>query len=158
MNFDDLVKQSFDYDPVTGDVSWKIGNKRVKAGHVLRTMDDLGYYKVYLNKKRIQVHRLAWFLHYGYWAGIIDHINRCKTDNRINNLREVSRRENAENKDLKRSDSKQKYTGIEELPSGKFRARIVVQGKRKSLGTYKTAEEAHEAFINAKQTFHLYSK
>jgi hypothetical protein len=152
------IKEYFSYDPITGEVTWKKQKGTAKAGQICNTKHSTGYYTVIFKKHRLMVHRIAWILHYGTDPSIIDHINRIKNDNRISNLREVTKQENAENKDCKRKDSKQLYTGIEELPSGKFRARIVIKGKRKSLGTYKTAEEAHKVFLEYKETFHLYSK
>ena len=43
-------------------------------------------------------HRVAWALHYGEWpASFIDHINHIRDDNRIHNLRVVTRAENNSN-------------------------------------------------------------
>jgi len=46
----------------------------------------------------IKMHRAAWALFYGRWPTEIDHLNGNKTDNRIENLREVSRGENDQNR------------------------------------------------------------
>ena len=47
---------------------------------------------------RIAIHRAAWALYHGRWPSEIDHLNGIKTDNRLCNLREVSGRENLQNR------------------------------------------------------------
>ena len=62
------------------------------------SFDKDGYLIIKIKGKQFKAHRLAWFLYYGYFPNNeIDHINRIRTDNRICNLREVSRQENIKN-------------------------------------------------------------
>ena len=75
----------------------------------------------------------------------IDHINGNKLDNRRSNLRIVTRAQNMHNTP-KRSHSKQKYKGIQILPSGRFRARIK---SGEHIGVFETPEEAFEAYKKA---------
>ena len=57
-----------------------------------------GYRYVFINKKYQAEHRLVWLYHYGYLPeNDIDHVNRVKDDNRVENLREVSRSCNVRN-------------------------------------------------------------
>ena len=54
-----------------------------------------GYRKTIFNGRRVPVHHLVWFKHYGEWpSGELDHINRDRQDNRIENLRLASRMDN----------------------------------------------------------------
>lgn len=95
-------------------------------------------------------HRLAFFLMTGRWPTIIDHINRCKYDNRWSNLREVTASENAKNTVACKSP---------ELPVGvrkdrnKWRASISVDGKNRHIGNFNTMQEAVEARARAETIY-----
>lgn len=61
-----------------------------------------GYLVLKIKGKRFLAHRIAWLLHYGdFPKAELDHINRDKLDNRIENLRESNRTEQNRNKDFK---------------------------------------------------------
>jgi len=75
-------------------------------GDIVGTINGEGYLQVMINLKTYQVHRLVWLYHHGYTPeGMMDHINRIRTDNRIENLREVSRSCNMRNRKQQRSSS-----------------------------------------------------
>ena len=60
--------------------------------------DKDGYLIIKVKRKQFKAHRLIWFLFRGEFPdGEIDHINRVRTDNRIENLRVVTRQENVDN-------------------------------------------------------------
>ena len=72
----------------------------------------------------------------------VDHINKCKTDNRLCNLRIVSPSDSATNMP-KRSDNTSGYVGVSCGRNHKgYRAYITVGKKRIELGTFPTIEEA----------------
>ena len=94
------------------------------------------------------MHRLAWFFVYKEMPNqLIDHINGIRSDNRIENLRVVTFFENAQN--LKaHKDNKSKLKGAYWNEQNKnWRSSICVNGKVMNLGSYKTAEEAHCAYV-----------
>ena len=79
---------------------------RYEQGKIIRTdrrnsngsYDKDGYLIYKIKGKQIKAHRLAWFLCNGYMPkGELDHINRNRTDNRIENLREADRKIQAHN-------------------------------------------------------------
>ena len=66
------------------------------------SIDKDGYLIIKVKGKQFKAHRIAWFLYYGYFPkSELDHINRNKLDNRIENLRESNRIEQNRNKDKK---------------------------------------------------------
>lgn len=74
-----------------------------------------------------------------------DHKNNNGFDNRRSNLRFAAWTSNSQNM-KKKSDSKQPYKGIQQLPSGRWSARITINKKTEHIGTFDTPEEAHEAY------------
>lgn len=111
------------------------GRQQAVAGHVGAD----GYRRICLNNTMYLAGRLAWFLTHGHHPeGVIDHINGMRDDNRISNLRDVTRAVNNRNMKIHRDG---RYPGV--IPSGKkWMARIYQKGKHRHLGTFNTVEEA----------------
>ena len=63
---------------------------KMRTGHI----KDSGYESVKIDGREYYVHHLVWFYYHKRWPIEIDHIDRCKINNRIENLREVTRKEN----------------------------------------------------------------
>ena len=79
------------YNPDTGEFTRDGG----KAG----TLKNNGYLAIWYKQKMWTAHKLAWYLFYGEKAsGQVDHIDHDRLNNRIQNLREVSHKENNKNK------------------------------------------------------------
>ena len=98
------IKRHLSYDPKTGEITRDDRPPKFKGSH-----DKDGYLKIRINNVLYSAHRLAWFLYYGEWPeSEMDHINRCRTDNRIANLRVVDRITNVRNSDVKPN----KKTGV----------------------------------------------
>lgn len=86
----------------------------------------------------------------------VDHIDGNKSNNRIDNLRPASVSQNAWNS-KKRVNNTSGYKGVSFNAPGRERpwmASIGVNGKRKTIGRYETAEEAHQAYCAAAQALH----
>ena len=88
-----------------------------KDGTITRTdrknsngsLDKDGYLILKVKQKQFKAHRVAWLLNYGdFPKSELDHINRDRTDNRIENLRECTRRVQV----LNRSIPPNKDTGV----------------------------------------------
>jgi hypothetical protein len=85
---------------------------------------------------------------------VVHHINENKKDNRIENLREATRGDNARNKS-KQKNNTTGYIGVSfRKDSNKFRAVIAVNNKSIQLGSYLTAYEAALAYNEAAKRFH----
>ena len=100
MNKDDILaylRERYTYDAETGAIRHK-GRDRALKG----TVSKKGYHRISIrigkDLTRVLMHRAAWALYYGRWPSEIDHLNGIKTDNRIENLREVSHGENDQNR------------------------------------------------------------
>ena len=75
---------------------------------------------------------------------VVNHKNFIKTDNRLENLEIITTRENTNKKHIK---SISKYVGIHwHKKNKKWIARIVVDRKRKYLGSFKKEYDAHLAY------------
>ena len=71
----------------------KKGKEKILKGHP----DKDGYLSIEISKKRLRIHRLVIFAFTEISDKEVDHINRVRTDNRLDNLRYVSRYENSLN-------------------------------------------------------------
>lgn len=80
----------------------------------------------------------------------IDHINRNKLDNRKSNLRICNRSINMQNRGVNKNNTSG-YKGIYINKSGKYVAHCQINKTRKSLGAYKTLEEALEVLNKFKE-------
>lgn len=103
-----------------------------------------GYWLVRYPGGRIRRSRLVWEMHHGpIPEGLeVDHINQQRDDDRIENLRLLTRSENGANR---RPYAKSGFAGVRKMGL-KWEARITIDKKYHSLGTFPTPEEAHEAF------------
>lgn len=96
-------------DPETGHLYWRENRRRVRAGDQAGFSLLNGYWGVKVNQKQYPLHRVMWLLVHGAWPkDEIDHINRNPSDNRIANLRQATRADNACN----RRRSKNNTSGV----------------------------------------------
>ena len=94
-------------------------------------------------KKKFAAHRVAWALHHGAWPEEeIDHINGNRLDNRIENLRSVTKKENALNKRIRPSNTSG-VTGVHYFTrKGKWTAYINIGGRRINTGYFVNKSDA----------------
>lgn len=83
--------------------------KRTGKAKILKPWLDNGYYVVQIGNKRRSIHTLVWDLFgNGQRNGmkiVVDHINECKTDNRIENLQLLSTSQNVKKSFMMRNAS-----------------------------------------------------
>ena len=157
----EFLKECFAYNPDTGSLLWRSRPKKhfgsIRAqrltntkmvgrevGHVYKTR-TIG--RVYRSTKiggiRRDVHRIIWVIVHGVWPENIDHINGDGLDNRIVNIREVTKSENSKNTKI-HSRNTTGQSGVCRSWN-KWRARINVDGIPMELGVYETLNGAVEA-------------
>jgi hypothetical protein len=121
---------------------WKTWNIRYAGNPALNCINGTGYKAGTIKGLRVPAHRVIWAMTFGAWpTEDIDHINGVRSDNRISNLRSVSRLENSKNRVAQ--ESKSKIPGVMWVErKKKWRARITVNGKRVDLGLHSTLDEA----------------
>jgi hypothetical protein len=114
------------------------------------------YVTIKVDAKRYLAHRLAWLYVHGEWPSRhLDHIDGDPSNNRIANLRDVSRSINMQNQLRARGDSLTGLLGVcKDTRKPWFYARITVHGKQINLGCFRTADAAHEAYLTAKRRLH----
>lgn len=149
------LKELLSYDPGTGEFTWNVTNGRCVAGTTAGTVGSSGYRQIMLGHRSYLAHRLVWLWLYGDWPkSEIDHINRCKTDNRIQNLRDASASQNACNHHSGK-DITSGYAGaFWDQQRQKYRVRIQLDGQRREFRSYSDAEQAHEAYKIAVNQMH----
>lgn len=109
-----------------------------------------------INGRSYLAHRLAWLFVHGQWPDAeIDHKNGDRTDNRLCNLRCVTRQHNLMNQRRPRSNNTTGYLGVcVDRERGAFQARVQVSGRAHHLGRFDTPEAAHAAYVAAKRRMH----
>lgn len=115
-----------------------------RAGYV---RED-GYDVINLDGIPRYVHRLIFEMHNGYCPDIVDHVDRDKSNNRIENLREVTKSQNAINSDSSRGFSK--FRGVSPY-RGKFRATITKDGKQYSVSGFDNEHDAYIEYCNMRK-------
>lgn len=161
-----FLRSVLSYSPSTGLLTWKVDRKSGKYGNCFSARagqiagavkEDEGvrfYRHICVASHRISAHRVCWALHFGEWpSGVIDHIDGDGTNNRIENLRVCSGAENMKNRRLN-SNSKSGFKGVHRFSDGVWRARISVDGRKRSLGLFSHPEEAAVAYDKAAQSLH----
>lgn len=143
------LKEILDYGPQTGKFKWKSPkSNRVKIGDEAGCIINNKYKVIHLNKKNYYTHRLAWLYVYGSWPkNHIDHINGNTDDNRIENLRDVTHRQNNGNKKIHINGGRLVGATYNKIRK-KWQARIKFKQIVKHIGYYNTDIEAHNAYMN----------
>ena len=133
----DELKKIFKYDSDTGmfeRVSKRCGTR---IGAYVGNVMPCGYLRIKVDGKLYLAHRLAWlYVHGKFPDAEIDHINGIRLDNKIINLRDVSKNENLINKRIY-ANSSSGITGVNwHKQHRKWSVVISINGERKHLGLF----------------------
>lgn len=155
----EALKLVLKYDPNTGNFYWlKTVNSNAIKGQLAGYNPEFNYRILWYNNKKYRQHILAFLFMTGKFpTKQIDHKNRIKSDNRWDNLREVTQSQNTINSIKYKKNATSKHKGVD-FDRNKYRARIYKDGKSINLGRYDTEEEAAIVYNNkAKELFGNYA-
>lgn len=146
------ARKLFRYDTDTGNLHWQaFANPahpgQAKIGDVVGGDDGHGYRMCALLGHKFKVHQVVWLLHHGELPSLpVDHKDRDRRNNRIDNLRLATDAQNLGNlKTMLRP-----FAGVRKDPKGHgYRADITIGGRKKFLGYFRTPEAASAAYVSA---------
>ena len=146
-----LASENLEYRD--GHLYWLKSRGNRLAGDQAGCLETNGYRTIKVNRKLYKEHRLIFLMFNPTWDIFdysleIDHINCERNDNRIENLRLVTRQENAFNETKSKGYNWHKRRQ-------KFRARIKINGEDKHLGYFDNEEDARSAYLKAKKELHI---
>jgi hypothetical protein len=137
-----LKEKGYTYNSDTGEIFNRFNRKITK-----KTIK--GYISINGNKNfngELYGHHFAWYMIYdNVEFDLLDHINQDRSDNRICNLRISNHQQNRFNSNTK---------GYTWNKNG-WESYIKFNGKQTYLGRYKTEEEARQAYLLAKEKYHI---
>lgn len=160
-----LLRNLLRYEPETGLLFWKVRtpelcdqskknwehslkvfNSRFSGKKAFEAITKLGYKRSNIGKSSIMAHRIIWAICYGEYPSFgIDHIDGCRTNNRIKNLRDVNQSENTKNIKLKNSN-RSGFNGVSFTKRNKkWSSSINFKGKQIWLGYFNKKEDAISA-------------
>lgn len=156
----DYIKERFSYNQKTGHLSWK---NRPEHDFISKKYQSIfnarfankesgsfcnGYLRTQIDKKSYFNHLIIWVYVYGrYPEKNIDHIDGNRANNKIENLREVTKLENAKNQKLYKNNGSG-FSGVRfDKSLNKWRVQIGSGKNRKHIGIF----EERDAAIRARQ-------
>jgi len=139
------TKRGYTCDIETGKVYGVRGNELLtfwSTGYKVITLKNNG--KTYM----LYQHHFIYYNSFNKIVDEIDHINGDRLDNRIENLRQATRKQNQHNRKKTKGYSWNKS-------SNKWHSQLGVDGKIIYLGLFNTEMEAHQAYLDAKKIYHI---
>lgn len=128
---------------------------RWAAGEPVGHTNRYGYRVVKVKQAAFYEHRLVYAMLVGGADALdIDHINGDRADNRIENLRAVTRADNCKNQRRARIDNRLGVLGVHKHSSGKYVAQIMIGDTYTYLGSYDNVDAAAQAYLAAKREHH----
>jgi len=140
------VKKGFTYNEENGFITTPTGviaSKKTVNGYVMLTIRNEVKKSFYLLG-----HQFAWFILYNEIVPLIDHKNRIKTDNSKDNLRSITKSQNAMNM----NNVKGYYYSKRD---NKYISFIMLNYKTKQLGSFNTELEARNCYLQNKEKYHI---
>ena len=127
------------FDLRGGELYWKVKRKAVSPGDLAGDRGTNGYWRIKIDGRSYKRSRLVWLHVHGVdsFPYQLDHINRDRSDDRIENLRLVTHAENQRNRSWGVSPHRYVYR-----EGTKWRARVSTSRGRDNLGRFSTEADA----------------
>jgi hypothetical protein len=156
------VRELFDYDD--GHLIWKTLRHFGKIAGCLHKGKEKGYWVVQIDGRQYKAHCVIWLWHYGEYPNHrLDHRNRIKADNHIENLRLATFEDlsdeaaNGQNRSIN-SNNKSGCTGVFwNEKEGKWQSQIQFKKKTIYLGRYDKKEVAIAIRKQAEVKYHRFN-
>ncbi|MEI6829580.1 MAG: HNH endonuclease [Synechococcaceae cyanobacterium ELA445] len=148
----DYLRQRLAYDARSGICRWTDSlppRSRIRAGERAGAKDTGGRWQVVIDGQRYALTRIIWCLHHGVDPANreITPINGNRDDHRINNLR-VGGTASTGRRRIPAANQSTGFKGVTLNPqNGRFRARILINGNRESLGEFDNKYDAFLAYV-----------
>jgi len=143
------IRELLEYDPATGNFTWKVSRGNAKVGSRAGGSDNKGYLLIRIDGVLCKAHRLAWALHHGTMpprGTLVDHIDGDRANNRIDNLRLATHAENMRNRQKPGKRNRSGATGVcWYIRDQKWSAQIKKNGRQIHLGYFTNKQDAIEA-------------
>lgn len=148
------LREMLHYLPEDGSITRKAGRyKGQKAGYV---NNSNGYLRLKIKATVYEYGRIAWALYYGEdpCQMLVDHIDRNPLNNRIENLRLVTKAGNNRNTKLRKDNTSGAKGVTYRRKTSKYIAQINVDRVKIHIGCYDTVGEAARAAAVARAFYH----
>lgn len=152
------LREVLHYDADGGVFFWKLRRGRQRAGAIAGSLKPDGYIYTGVDGFDHKAHRLVFLYQTGQWPlHCVDHINGNRADNRWFNLRDVPFAVNCQNKrTAKPGKLYSNLIGVtRHKPSGLWVAAVKLNGKDRYRKYFRSEQEAHEAYLEAKRELHV---
>lgn len=149
----EYLNEVLHYEKETGFLYWK-ATKKIVVGCKNKTTNK--YKRIMIDKKHYVLHRIVYQMHHGDLTSNdpIDHIDRDRNNNRIENLRKANVFLNNQNQGDRKNNTSG-YKGVSwSKQRQKWRATITVNKKHKHLGFFVTKQEAYACYLEARAKFY----
>jgi hypothetical protein len=154
----EYINEYLTYDASTGNLYQRKKRPKIQVGALAGGLNRKGYRYIQLDGRKYPAHHIVWVIETGIFPKKqIDHIDGNKLNNKFSNLREVTNKQNTENRGKQRNN-KTGYKGVSfNNRLKKYVAQIQHNNQPIYIGIYATAYDAHLAYeTKAKELFTHY--
>lgn len=142
----------FNYNALTGILTNKFTRGPAKRDEEAGTIEESGvknsiklYRRVLMNGKFAYVHRVIWVMMTGEQPDEVDHIDGNGLNNKWDNLRNITHKQNGKNQKIHTTNTSGTSGVTFRRDTGRWRARLIVDGIMIDSGSFKNKEDAIRA-------------
>ena len=169
----EVLRQLLRYEPDTGKLFWRERmaetpgvniaslaqwNGRFAGKEAFTALTPKGYRQGTVLSKHMEGHRVVWAIATGVWPiGEIDHEDGCRSNNRFENLRSATRRENMQNLTKQARNTSGHVGAFWSQSKQRWKSQINTETGLVFLGYFSSAEDAGAAYAAAKAIHHAFA-